>query len=192
MEEKDLVQIRSRTEWRQWLAENHHRDEGVWLVTFKKHVGDKYVPRSELIEEAICFGWIDSLPRKLDDERTMLWMAPRKPGSGWSKINKERVERMISSGKMTGYGLQKIAAAKEDGSWSQLDSIEGQEIPTDLDSAFSSYSMARSNFGAFPKSVKRGILEWIAQAKRPATRKKRVEETARLAEENIRANQWRQ
>jgi uncharacterized protein YdeI (YjbR/CyaY-like superfamily) len=121
----------------------------------------------------------------------MLWMSPRKPGSGWSKPNKERIERLMAAGLMTPAGLQKIEASKEDGSWTKLDAVEELEIPPDLETAFDSYSSARQNFEAFPRSVKRAVLEWIIQAKRPETRAKRVGETARLAEDNIRANQWR-
>jgi uncharacterized protein YdeI (YjbR/CyaY-like superfamily) len=122
----------------------------------------------------------------------MLWMTPRKPGSGWSRLNKERVKKMIASGSMTQAGMAKEEAAKQDGSWYALDEVEALEIPPDLEAVFASYSKARTLFDAFPRSVKRGILEWIANAKRPKTRAKRIAETARLAEDNIRANQWRQ
>ena len=187
----ERVQIESRGEWRAWLEKNQDRDNGIWLVTFKKHCGEKYVPYDDMVEEALCFGWIDSVTRKLDDDRTMLWLSPRKSGSGWSKLNKERVERMMAAGLMAPPGLEKIQAAKQDGSWHALDAIEALEIPPDVDAALASYPSARGNFDAFPRSVKRGILEWIANAKRPETRAKRIEETARLAEDNIRANQWR-
>ena len=170
---------------------HHDRDDGIWLVTFKKHCGDKYVSSNDVIEEALCFGWIDSLPRKLDEDRTMLWLAPRKPGSGWSKLNKERVERLIAAGLMTPAGLEKVEAAVQDGSWNALDAIEALEIPPDLETVLAGYHSARDHFEAFPRSVKRGILEWIANAKRAETRAKRVDETARLAAQNIRANQWR-
>lgn len=116
MENSECVQIESRSQWRTWLEQNHDRTDGVWLVTFKKHFGSKYVAYNDVVEEALCFGWIDSLPRKLDDERTMLWMAPRKPGSGWSKLNKERLARMMAAGLMTPAGSEKIEAAKQDGS----------------------------------------------------------------------------
>ena len=192
MDDKEQVQVESRREWRQWLAENHERDEGVWLVTFKKHMGNKYLSYEEMVEEALCFGWIDSLGRKLDDERTMLWMSPRKPGSGWSRPNKERVDRLTAANLMMPAGLEKIEAAKADGSWTALDAVENLEIPPDLEEEFRNYESAASNFEAFPRSVKRAILEWISNAKRPPTRAKRVEETARLAQDNIRANQWRQ
>lgn len=191
MDTDNRVQVESRGEWRAWLEQNHENDDGIWLVTFKKHCGDKYVSYDDIVEEAVCFGWIDSRPRKLDADRTMLWLSPRKAGSGWSKLNKERVEKMTAAGRMTPAGLEKIEAAKQDGSWRALDAIEALEVPPDLKAAFASYPSARQNFEAFPRSVKRGILEWIANATRPTTRTKRIEETARLAEDNIRANQWR-
>ena len=186
----DRVQVENRSEWRQWLEENHERSKGVWLVTFKKHCGEKYVPRVATIEEALCFGWIDSLPRKLDDERTMLWFSPRKPGSGWSKINKNLVEKMTGAGRMAQAGLKKVEAAKADGSWNALDAVEALEIPPDLSAAFDSFSSARQNFDAFPRYTKRSILAWIQGAKRSETRAKRIKETARLAQDNIRANRY--
>jgi uncharacterized protein YdeI (YjbR/CyaY-like superfamily) len=189
--EGEQVQVGSRQEWREWLERNHKQPEGIWLVTFKKHRGEKYLPYDDIVEEAICFGWVDSLPRKLDEDRTMLWLAPRKKGSKWSKLNKERVKKMIEAGLMTPAGMEKIEAAKADGTWSALDSVEALQIPPDLDAEFNSYEAAKANFEAFPRSVKRGILAWIVSAKRPATRTRRVQETARLAQENIRANQWR-
>lgn len=187
----ERVQVESRQQWRTWLEKNHARENGIWLVTFKKHCGDRYLSNDDIVEEALCFGWIDSLPRKLDDDRTMLWLAPRKPGSNWSKLNKERVAKVMAAGLMTSAGLSKIEAARLDGSWNALDAIEALEIPPDLAEAFASYESARRNFEAFPASVQRGILEWVASAKKPETRAKRVYETAQLAQENIRANQWR-
>ncbi len=183
--------MESRAELRAWLAQNHGQTDGVWLVTFKKHRPDKYLAYDELVEEAICFGWIDSLPRKLDEDRTMHWLSPRKPGSGWSRRNKERVERLLAAGLLEPAGLEKIEAAKPDGSWSAMDAIEDLEIPPDLEAALAGFDSARQHFVAFPRSVKRAILEWILTARRPATRARRVEETARLAQDNIRANQWR-
>lgn len=181
----------SRAEWRAWLEQNYTRPEGVWLVTNKKASGKPQLSYDESVEEALCFGWIDSKGRKLDDERTMLWFAPRKARTGWSRPNKERIERMIAAGKMTEAGQAKIDAAKKDGSWTMLDAVEALEIPDDLASEFEQYDSARANFEAFPRSAKRGILEWIVQAKTAETRAKRVAETARLAEQNQRANQWR-
>jgi uncharacterized protein YdeI (YjbR/CyaY-like superfamily) len=119
----------------------------------------------------------------------MLWFAPRKANTGWSKINKTRAEKMIAAGRMTPAGLAKIEAAKRDGSWSALDAVEALDIPSDLATALAANPMAQQYFDAFPRSVKRGILEWIATAKKPETRAKRIGETARRAAENIRANQ---
>lgn len=128
-DDREQVQVESRADWRAWLAENYERRDGIWLVTYKKHVPDQYVSYDEVVEEALCFGWIDSLSRKLDEDRSMLWLAPRKAGSGWSKLNKERVERMIAAGLMTPAGMRKIEAARQDGSWNALDAIEALEIP---------------------------------------------------------------
>jgi uncharacterized protein YdeI (YjbR/CyaY-like superfamily) len=181
----------TRQEWREWLASHHQQTEGVWLISYKKHTGKKDFSHDEAIEEALCFGWIDSKPRALDDERAMNWFAPRKPGTGWSRLNKERIEKLIAAGLMTPAGLAKVEAAKADGSWNALDGVEAIEIPPDLDAEFAKYEHAAANFAAFPRFTKRAILEWIGNAKRPDTRAKRVEETARLAEQNVRANQWR-
>ncbi len=185
------VQIESRAEWRAWLDANHESAESIWLVTFKKASGKPYVSYDAVVEEAICFGWIDSLRRKLDDERSMLLLSPRRPGSAWSKVNKDRVERMNAAGKMHPAGLQKIEQSKTDGSWTFLDDVEALVVPDDLVVALAEYDNAEENFAGFPRSVKRGILEWIKQAKRAETRSKRVRETAELASKNVRANQYR-
>lgn len=187
----DKLQVSSRTELREWLEANHHANESIWLVTFKKHCGERYIAYGEIVEELLCFGWIDSLPRKLDEDRTMLRVSPRKVGSGWSKVNKDKIDKMIAAGLMTEAGLEKIEAAKVDGSWLKLDKVDALEVPDDLRQAFQIYENAEGNFSAFPPSARRGILEWILGAKKVETRKKRIEETARLAQDNIRANQWR-
>ena len=188
---ENSVHPESRAEWRAWLEENHEQDDGVWFIRYKKATGKPAVDYDESVEEAICFGWVDSLPRKLDDERSMLYFAPRKAGSNWSRLNKERVAALTGAGLMMPAGIAKVEAAKEDGSWTALDDVENLVVPPDLGAAFDSYPDSRENFEAFPRSVKRGILEWILNAKRDATRQKRIDETARLAAENIRANQWR-
>lgn len=184
------IHPKTRAEWRAWLAEHHTRREGVWLISYKKETGKPRFDYDIAVEEALCFGWIDSKPNKLDEERSLLWFAPRKPRTGWSKLNKERVERLTAEGLMMPAGLAKVEAAKQDGSWAALDAIEALEIPPDLEAALAAYPAAKPNFEAFPKSVKRGILEWIATARKSETRAKRIQETAQLANENIRANQW--
>lgn len=179
----------TRAEWRAWLEQNHTRPNGVWMISYKKAVGKPYVTYGEAVEEALCFGWIDSKGNKLDDERTMLWFTPRKPRTGWSKPNKERIARLLAAGLMAEAGQAKIDAAQQDGSWSALDAVEALEIPPDLAAALATYESAQTHFEAFPRSVKRSILVWVVSAKTPATRARRIEETARLAQDNQRANQ---
>jgi uncharacterized protein YdeI (YjbR/CyaY-like superfamily) len=181
----------TRAEWREWLAANHARTVGVWLISYKKATGKPRFDYEEGVEEALCFGWIDSKGAKLDTERSMLWYAPRKPRTGWSKPNKERVERLLAAGLMTPAGLAKVEAAKQDGSWSSLDAVEALVIPPDLQTALANHPPAEEHFAAFPRSTKRAILECIANAKRAETRAARIDETARLAAQNVRANQWR-
>ncbi|MBD3882434.1 YdeI/OmpD-associated family protein [Phormidium tenue FACHB-886] len=188
---ENSIHPETRAEWRSWLEQHHKRNEGIWLISYKKTTGKPRFDYDEAVEEALCFGWIDSKPNKLDEERSLLWFAPRKRRTGWSKLNKERVERLLQQGLVMPAGLAKVEAAKADGSWNALDAVEALEIPADLEQALSADAAAKQNFEAFPKSVKRGILEWIASAKKPETRARRVEETAQLAARNERANQWR-
>ena len=185
------VHPRTVAEWRAWLAEHHARGEGVWLITYKKGSQQPRLDYEEAVTEAICFGWIDSKPRKLDEARSMLWFAPRKAGSGWSRLNKERVARAISARRMTAAGMARVNEAKKDGSWSLLDAVENLEIPDDLARAFARHKPAARMFDAFPRSVKRSILEWIGNAKTAPTRARRIEETATLAAKGVRANQWK-
>jgi uncharacterized protein YdeI (YjbR/CyaY-like superfamily) len=178
-------------EWRAWLAEHHTRDAGVWLVTWRAGSGRPRLTYDEVVEQALCFGWVDSKPRALDEQRTMLWFAPRKPGSGWSRPNKQRVERLLAAGLMEPAGLAVVERAKADGSWTLLDAVEDLVVPDDLAAALAEHPPAAEHWAAFPRSVKRGILEWIVQAKRAGTRAERVRETAERAQVDERANQWR-
>lgn len=185
------VEVGSRKAWRAWLAANHATAPGAWAVTFKKHSGGPYVPYEALVEEALAFGWVDSLGRKLDDRRTQLLHTPRKPKSGWSRPNKERIERLTAAGLMAPAGLAAVEVAKANGAWSKLDDVENLVEPGDLVAALDRDPAARREWDAFPRSAKRGILEWIGDAKRPETLEKRVNETVRLAAQGIRANQAR-
>jgi len=178
-------------EWRAWLTQNHTRTEGIWLISYKKATGKPRFEYDEAVEEALCFGWIDSKANKLDDERSMLWFSPRKAKTGWSRPNKVRIEKLIQAGRMAPAGLARMEAAQQDGSWFALDAVEALTVPPDLTAALATYPTAPAYFDAFPRSAKRAILEWISNAKTEATRAKRIEETARLAAENVRANQWR-
>lgn len=186
------MEVRSRADWRAWLAGNHASSAGVWAVTWKKTSDGPHVPAAEIAEEALCVGWVDSLPRAVDANRTSLLVTPRKPGSGWSRVNRERVERLRAAGLMLPAGLAAVERAMADGTWSALDAVEDLTEPDDLRAALDASPDARRHWDGFPRSARRGILEWIGAARRSETRARRVEETARLAAEGVRANQWRQ
>ena len=162
--------------------------ESIWLVHYKKSQGKRHIGYDAIVEEAIAFGWIDSLPRTLDDTRSMLLLSPRKPKSAWSKNNKARVEKLLAEGKMHASGLAKIEAAKRDGSWQKLDHVETLAVPEDLANALEQTQPARAQFDAFSPSSRRAILEWLSNAKTDETRQKRISEIARLAKHGIRAN----
>lgn len=185
----EQVQVHSRAEWRAWLKKHHKRDVGIWLVFYKKSVPDKYVGWDVIVEEALCFGWIDSTARPLDTERRMLHLCPRKPKSVWSKVNKERVEQLIAKKRMAPAGLAKIELAKANGSWTALDAIDALEIPADLRKALAKNKAAQKHFDAFPPSAKKIILYWVTGAKAEETRKRRIATTVSMAAKNLRANQ---
>ena len=183
----ERVEIECEADLERWLEANHTRRESIWLVTYKKADAQRYVPAAAIVDIAIAYGWIDSLPRKLDGRRTMRLLSPRKPGSGWSKVNKERVERLRREGRMRTSGEAAVRSAQEDGSWDKLAEVDALEIPIDLARALAEVVAAREKFDAFPRSVRRGILEWISAAKRPDTRARRIAKTARMAGEGKRA-----
>jgi len=170
----ERYQPADRDEWRHWLAANHTTTPGVWLVTFKPSTGKPRPTYDEIVEEALCFGWIDSQTGTIDGERTRMLITPRKRGSPWSALNKERIERLIVNGRMTEAGLAKIEAAKADGSWSLYDAIDALEVPPDLDAALNRDLAARQGFDAFSPSNKKQLLWWVASAKRDATRADRI------------------
>jgi uncharacterized protein YdeI (YjbR/CyaY-like superfamily) len=181
------IEFRSRQQLRDWLTANHATAGRFWLVSFKKHVTDRYVPYSDIVEELLCYGWIDSRTRRVDDDRTMLLVSPRKPGSTWSAANKKRVAKLIRNGQMRRAGQIKIDAAKKDGSWRYLDEIENLVIPDDLAHALKANESAKRSFDSFNDSAKKVILMWIKSAKRNVTRARRVSETVRLAAKGLRA-----
>jgi len=188
MKEFERVEINSRAELRSWLTANHTQIESIWLVTYKKQLPDKYVPWDDIVEEVLCFGWIDSVPRRLDEERTMLLLSPRRKGSPWSRINKQRIEKLLAADLIMPPGLAAIDQAKQDGSWSIYDEVEELIMPPDLASTLSKNAAARTHFEEFSDSSKKGILWWIKSAKRDTTRQKRIDETVLLAAHNVRAN----
>jgi uncharacterized protein YdeI (YjbR/CyaY-like superfamily) len=182
------VEPADRAEWRRWLESNADSSSGVWLVLWKAHTGRRLAYEG-LVEEALCFGWIDSRAEKLDTDRSMIRFTPRKQGSGWSRINKERVDRLGREGLMTASGWAVVDAAKDDGSWTLLDDVEALVVPADLANALASRPGARERWEAFPPSARKAMLAWIAQAKRQTTRTARVTETAERAAAGERADQ---
>ncbi len=182
----ERIEPADRAGWRAWLSANHGQREPVWLVMRKG--GGTDLDAAAAAEEALCFGWIDSLPRKLDSSRWTLLVSPRRPRSTWSWVNKGRVERLRDAGLMTAAGEARIAAAVADGSWDSYEVAERLEEPPDLAAALAARPRAAENWAGFAPSARKGILWWIASAKGEATRKKRVAGTARLASLDLRAN----
>lgn len=186
---EETVQPGTRAAWRRWLERHHTRERGVWFVAFKKSSGKARMTYEDMIEEALCFGWIDGQARALDAERSMLWLSPRRPRSIWSLPNKQRVERMLAAGLMRAAGQAAIDRAKANGSWNALDTIDALEMPDDFATALATRPKARAHFDAFPKSAKRAMLEWVRQAKRPETRARRIADAAAMAGDNERLGQ---
>ncbi len=180
----------SQEAWREWLEEHHQTVKSVWLIIYRKESGVPSVYYPEAVDEALCFGWVDSKPNKRDEQSFFQFFSKRNPKSNWSKLNKDKVARLLEAGKISPAGLEMIEIARQSGTWTALDDVENLVIPPDLQSAFDQNPTAWAYFDAFPKSVKRGILEWLLNAKQPATRQKRIYETVSLAEKNIRANQY--
>lgn len=158
------------------------------LIVHKRSGGERFVPHEELVEEALCFGWIDGTRRAYDDDRILQLFAPRRRSSSWSRVNKERVEHLIAEGRMTDAGMVVIDRAIRDGSWTRFDDAENLVIPEDLRAAFGRHPGSEANFNAFPPSSRKLILHWIIEAKRAETRAKRIEETASMAARNERAH----
>ncbi len=188
MKELQQVFIEDINELRAWLEKNHTQVESVWLLKWKKNFGKTYISYDDIVDELMCFGWVDSLPRKFDDQKTMLLISPRNPKSNWSKVNKDRVTRLNWENRMQSPGIKMLKMAKEAGTWDALNDVENLIIPPDLAEAFEKDNVARRYFERFPDSSKRGILEWINNAKKDETRQKRISETVLKASINIKAN----
>jgi uncharacterized protein YdeI (YjbR/CyaY-like superfamily) len=174
------------------VGENHQSEKSVWFIIHHKDSDRKSVYYEEAVEEAICFGWIDSIAHKRDEESKHQFFAQRKPKSNWSKANRERAEKMMRQGLMTTAGQKLIDQAKKTGAWEALVDVQNSVIPNDLQQRLNKNKTALKNFLAFPPSSKRIILEWILNAKKDETRQKRIAETVRLAAEGIKANHYRQ
>lgn len=185
------VYAESRAAWRQWLTNNHATEKSVWLAIYKKTSPTPSVYYDEAVDEALCFGWIDSSNKKGEGLYYLQFFSRRNPKSNWSRVNKEKVARLISAGLMTDAGQAMINLAKERGTWTALDDVENLICPPDLQAQFDANPTANGYFEGFPRSVKRGILEWLLNAKTPVTRQKRISEIVTLAERNERANQYK-
>jgi len=178
------IDLRNRADWRAWLEINHSKSRGVWAVIHKKSSAAPRLTLEEAVEEAVCFGWIDSRLHTLDDDRFKLWFSPRKPNSIWSQSNKERVARLTAQGCMAPAGLAAVKAAKRNGSWNALEDIDNLVIPPDLQAALDTDRKALSNFATFTDSTKKMLLRWVDVAKRPETRRKRIDEIVHYAAQN--------
>ena len=181
-----VVQPDDRPSWRAWLEANHATAGGAWLVTWRPRSGRVGLDYEAAVEEALCFGWVDSTSRRFDDDRRGLYFAPRKPRSVWAASNKRRVERLIADGRMAPTGLAAIERAQANGSWTSLDTAERLEVPDDLATAFADHPPAAVNFAAFPPSTRKMLLGWVAIARRPQTRATRIAKVAEAASRNER------
>ena len=178
------VQPADRAAWRRWLAKHHATSPGIWLIFEKKSAGADRLPYVDAVEEALCFGWIDSLTRSIDDRRYRQLYTPRKPRSAWSRPNKERVARLIEGGLMQPAGLAAIDLAKKNGMWTVYDGVDALEMPPDLAAAFRRNAAARRNYDAMSASVRKAYLYWVLNAKRPETRKRRIADVVARAARN--------
>lgn len=181
----------SQTAWRKWLQENHLSKQAVWLVFYNKKSDKKSISWSEAVDVALCFGWIDSKKIKIDDETSHQFFSTRKPKSTWSKINKEKIQRLTADGLMTEAGLDVIKVAKQNGSWTILDDVEELIIPADLDKALLDKQNAKEYFLSLSKSAKKLLLTGLVFAKTTQTRQKRIVEIIESAEQNLKPKNLR-
>jgi uncharacterized protein YdeI (YjbR/CyaY-like superfamily) len=176
--------LTTRRDWRDWLSRNHNKESGLWLVFFKKHTGKPTLEYDEAVEEALCFGWIDSIIKKLDDEKYARKFTPRKTNSRWSKLNKLRVNRMIEQGHMTKFGLAKVKAAKKSGLWDKTDRPQVHcEVPEELKQALENNGRAKAFFEQLAPTYQKQYIGWVQVAKRQETKDQRVKESIALMEQ---------
>lgn len=173
------LEVTTREDWREWLIDNHASVTEVWIVFYKKYTGLPSLSYDDAVEEAICFGWIDSIIKRLDERRFVRKFTPRKAGSNWSEINKARARKMVDAARMTDAGLKAIEKAKRSGEWDSKHEpprIPSDGIPEELAEAFSKHPKAREGFESLAPSYRRKYAMWIASAKRPETRQRRTRE----------------
>lgn len=177
----DIIYPTDTAEWRLWLEQNHQTAHSVWVIFKKKASGKKSLTWSESVDVALCFGWIDSVKVKVDEESSRQYFSRRKPMSTWSKINKDKVAVLTAAGLMTPAGLASVEVAKQNGSWTFLDEVDELRVPDDLDLLFKTQPAAEAFFLGLSNSNKKMILYWVISAKRTETRQKRIEEVVALA-----------
>lgn len=190
--ETETFYAASQKHWRNWLQKNHQKKESIWLICYKKKTNTPTVTWSDAVDEALCFGWIDSTRKSIDDERFQQYFCKRKPKSVWSAINKDKIKRLVKDGLMTKAGLDAIDVAKKNGSWTLLDHVEKLKIPADLNKEFKNTEPgAKKYFTGLTRTDKRIILQWLALAKRPETRQKRILEIVTFASQNLKPKPFR-
>jgi uncharacterized protein YdeI (YjbR/CyaY-like superfamily) len=183
------VEVRSALELRRWLEARHHQISSVWLVTFKKHTGAAYVSKSAVLDELLCFGWVDGLARKLDADRTMQLISPRQ-ANAWTQTYRDRAARLEREGRMQQPGREAIARSQGMGLWMTNLDVDALALPSDLEAALLGRPPAHTCFVGFAPSHRRNVLRWIAAAKQPATRARRIETATALAAEGNKVPQF--
>ena len=183
MSKQEIEQFYPETkqQWRKWLKKNHISKNAVWLIYYKKNTGKPTLNWSDAVDEALCFGWIDSKAETIDKDSFRQYFCKRKPSSTWSKINKQKIETLTTKGLMTKAGFDVIEIAKQNGSWTILDEVEAFIIPLELEKAFEKFENSKDYFSSLSKSKKKVLLQWIALAKTDTTRLKRIFEIAENA-----------
>lgn len=189
--EIEIYYPKTKQQWRKWLIKNHLQKDAVWLVIYKQKANKPTISWSDSVDEALCFGWIDSIKKTLDEERSIQFFSKRKPKSTWSKINKEKVQILMETGQMAPAGLDCVEIAKQNGSWQILDSVEALLIPEDLETELKSKANALDFFLSLSKSTKKAMLQWLILAKRAETRQKRITEIVELAAIKQKPKQFR-
>ncbi|MBW1295888.1 YdeI/OmpD-associated family protein [Aquimarina litoralis] len=187
MDSKPELYFKNDKEWRRWLHKNHADSDGVYLIFYKVESNHPSMRWEEAVKVALCYGWIDSTVKKIDDEKRRQYFCPRKPKSVWSKLNKTYIVDLIKNNLMQESGLKSIEIAKQNGSWIALDDVENGIIPEDLKRAFQKSPIAFKNYENFAKSYRKNYLYWLNQAKRQETRDKRIKEIIRLCKANTKA-----
>lgn len=183
--DRPFVEPSSRQEWREWLAENHADSTGAWVGVGKKGGRVTSLTYDDAVEEALCFGWIDSTVNKIDADRFRQLFTPRKPRSSWALSNKARVARLVAEGRMTPAGMAVVEAAKRDGSWDLLEDVENLVMPADLEAALAAEPGAAAGFERLPESQRKMTLYWVQSAKRPKTRARRITATVQACLEGL-------